>query len=84
MRRKPSHPLNSNCNQYYYNYNFIYQDVKLVQFLFIMLPRPRDSEGIFWFSKQANTCPPAYYAQWEFHAALFKAKRQTGKLQITI
>ena len=84
MRRKPSHPPNSNCNQFYYNYNFIHQDVRLVQFLFIMLPWPRDNEGIFWFSKQATTCPPAYHTQWEIHAAFFKAERQIGKLQITI
>ena len=48
--------------------------------LFTKLPWPGDSEGTFWSSNQAATCPPVYHTRWRLHTVPFNAERQAGKL----
>ena len=52
--------------------------------LFTKLPWPGDSEGTFWYSSQAATCPPVYHTRLRLHTVLFNAERQAGKLWIPI
>ena len=47
--------------------------------LFTKLPWPGDSEGTFWSSSQAATCPPVYHTRRRFHTVPFNAERQAGK-----
>ena len=54
-----------------YNCNYI---------LFTKLPWPRDSEGTFWSSSQAATCPPVYHTRQRLHTVPLIAERQAGKL----
>ena len=48
--------------------------------LFTKLPWPGDSEGTFWASSQASTCPPVYHTRRMLHTAPLIAERQAGKL----
>ena len=52
--------------------------------LFTKLPRSGDSEGTFWSSSQAATCPSVHHARWRLHPVSLVTERQAGKLWITI
>ena len=45
------------------------------------LPWPGDSEGTFWSSSQAATCPPVYHAQWRLHTVPLIAERRAGSCE---
>ena len=47
--------------------------------LLTKLPWPGDSEGTFWSSSQAATCPPVYHTRRRLHTVPLIAERQTGK-----
>ena len=38
-----------------------------------------DSEGTFWSSSQAATCPPVYHTRCRLHTVPLIAERQAGK-----
>ena len=54
--------------------------VIVITFLFTKLPWPGDSEGTFWSSSQAATCPPVYHTRRRLHTVPLIAERQAGKL----
>ena len=62
------------CLQLFCNY------VIVITFLFTKLPWPGDSEGTFWSSSQAATCPPVYHTRRRLHTVPLIAERQAGKL----
>ena len=45
-----------------------------------LLPWSGDSEGIFWSSSQAVTCPPVYHTRWRLQAVPLIVERHGGKL----
>ena len=54
--------------------------VLVITFYFTKLSWPGDSEGTFWSSSQAATCPPVYHIRRRLHTVPLIAERQAGKL----
>ena len=53
-------------------------------YILFKLTWPGDSEGTFWSSSQAATCPSVYHTWQRIHTVPLNAERQAGKLWIPI